>query len=651
MKHTNISAVIDCTVRRCLFPALLLSISFFCLAQPSYRDKYSEVIKYYSKSSSDSLKLKAACFLIDNMDGHVSPEGEAMNVYVNRLSLLGKARGIRELSQEWNNAVRYGEVTLIPDSSIISSEMLIDNIEESFHAWKNAPWADSISFSQFCHYILPYRCKNEHYNSRWRQLLREQYRSLLAGVTDMNQAFSMVRDSVMHRIELSNPYCPYTLDPLTCNTIQRAECDQRCVVLVSVLRALGIPAAIDVIPFWADYSSKGHSWVALIHANGDTYTVIKDKDIPKTLNPIDASVFQTRYRINEQDHCPYEIKYAKTPSKVYRIDYRRQNTYAEEMPSPLNTPFVRDVSAWYGLTNSVRFKTDTSAPVYLCTYVSSIDWIPVAAASPHDGYVCFENVGSGVVCVPMYISSEGKNALHEPVLVSKEGVIKSFQPSADELQTIMIDRKYPLCSYITDTWGYIRGGVFEGSNDSLFQKVDTLARIMTMPYGMTEIPCESEEKYRFLRYRATSINRSSLAELQFYSQDSAGKEELLDGTPIFYGVQENDVPMLFDGNPATSCKGLKTGYHVGVDLGEGNERRITKVCFSPSTDRNFVESGHLYELYYFDRVWHLIGRKIGEQAYLEFSNVPKGALLLLKDKTAGREERIFEYVEGRQIWH
>ena len=195
----------------------------------------------------------------------------------------------------------------------------------------------------------------------------------------MNQAFSLVRDSVLHRIELTNPYCSYTLDPLICNIIQRAECDQRCVVLTSVLRALGIPAAMDVIPFWADYSSKGHSWVALVHAYGDTYTVTKDKDTPKTFNPIDASVFQTRYRIKEQDHCPYQIKYTKTPSKVYRIVYQRQGTYARDMPSPLNSPFIQDVSAWYGLTNSVRFKTDLSDPVclwyHLCQSIPAHIWL------------------------------------------------------------------------------------------------------------------------------------------------------------------------------------------------------------------------------------------------------------------------------------
>lgn len=58
-----------------------------------------------------------------------------------------------------------------------------------------------------------------------------------------------------------------------------------------------------------------------------------------------------------------------------------------------------------------------------------------------------------------------------------------------------------------------------------------------------------------------------------------------------------------------------------------------------------------YELYYFDTEWHLVGRQIAQTEELVFTKVPSEALLLLKDKTAGKEERIFEYRKGQQIWH
>ena len=47
--------------------------------------------------------------------------------------------------------------------------------------------------------------------------------------------------------------------------------------------------------------------------------------------------------------------------------------------------------------------------------------------------------------------------------------------------------------------------------------------------------------------------------------------------------------------------------------------------------------------------WHLVGRRNGDDGFLEFDNVPEGCLLLLKDKTAGGEERVFEYMDGIQV--
>ena len=40
----------------------------------------------------------------------------------------------------------------------------------------------------------------------------------------------------------------------------------------------------------------------------------------------------------------------------------------------------------------------------------------------------------------------------------------------------------------------------------------------------------------------------------------------------------------------------------------------------------------------------------GQEDKLSFANVPENALLLLHNKSRGREERIFTYENGQQIW-
>lgn len=614
----------------------------------SYREKYSDVLKHYSRYASDSLKYKAALFLIDNMSEHTSPDGVALKHFIQLAHTMERTRGTRQLQQAWLTSRKEGKTYWLPDSSVVTSQYLIENIDEAISSWKLAAWHDKISFRHFCRYILPYRINDEHIGKSWRKQLREQYSEIIDGVTDMAKAFAMVKDSIFKVIELSNPFCEYNLDPLTCTEIGRAECGQRCILLAAVLRALGIPAAVDVTPMWADYSQKGHGWVSVVMEDGKTYTVFENDSIAKPFNPIDASSFFQKYKAAEY---PVNIKTGKTPVKVYRMCYEHINKVNETDPYILATPFIDDVSKEYGLSSKITLDTDTTSTVYLYCYMSARDWTPIAKAESANGMVTFNDVGRGSVCIAMNYANGVRKALSVPILVGNNGIEKLFAPNQSICESITIDRKYPLCSYTTDTWGAMKGGVFEGSMAPDFKEIDTLAVITSMPYYMTTLKGVSKKINRYLRYHAPKNNRSSLAELRFYTTDALGNDKLLIGTHSAYGVDTTQIEDVFDNNPSTTCKGQKVRYTITLDLGEGNEQVVSKILFCPSTDLNFVEKGHLYELYYFDTKWRLIGREYSKGDKLTFNHVPSNAILLLKDRNGGKEERIFEYTHGKQIWH
>lgn len=350
---------------------ILLILSLTMLGSPvsaiqGYREKYANVLRHYSQQATDSLKYKAALFIIDNMEGHCSPEGVAMDKYIAHIQTMKKAKGIRELQATWQASLKDGDVDIVPDSAVVSDDFLINDIDNAFSTWQQSQWKDSVPFSLFCRYILPYRINDEHFGGNWREPLRKQYGAVIEGVADIRKAFTLVRDTVFKVIALSNSYCKYNLDPLTCNIVGRAECSQRCILLVAVLRALGIPAAIDGTPMWADYSNKGHAWAAMIMGNGDTYTVFEKDKEAKRLNPVDASQFMPRYKTWENDGFPYDIKTSKTPVKIYRMCYDRCNEIGEYDVMWLKSSFIKDVSAEYGLTSNVAIKADSASAVYLC---------------------------------------------------------------------------------------------------------------------------------------------------------------------------------------------------------------------------------------------------------------------------------------------
>ena len=634
MKHL----VLLCLV--CLLPTLLLG--------RSYREKYKAVLEQYSKNVNDSLRYQAALFLIDNMEGHKSPEGKQVERFKDMTQSINSKNGIRELNAAWNNAGKEGTIVFVPDSDVVTDRMLMSNIESAFDAWESAPWKDEINFFIFCHYILPYRCSGEHIGGNWRMAMKEIYGSLVKKESDIAKAFAIIKKAVYNDVVLSNAYCPYELDAITTYRIGKAECGQRAILLVDVLRALGIPSSIDFTPVWADYSNKSHAWVSVIGKNGITYTVFEDDSIASEFNPIDASLFVPHYVIKAEDKCPYVIKQAKTPVKIYREEYAVVDSNAKRRQWFLSTPFIRDVSSSYNLTSNVSIDTNLNQEVMLCTYVSAQEWMPVACAKPENGKVTFGNVGKNTVCTTCVMENGKRKYIGSPFLVGKNGIQKYFHADTTNMMRIQVNRKYPLCQYTVDVWGNMIGGVFLGGDTPDFANVDTIAVIKTLPYGLTEVRCKTQRKYRYFRYKAPNNTRSSLSELQFFVYREGGLHRI-NGKYVCEGIDSTHVEHLYDNNTATSCRGLTTGYTITIDTGEGSGTHVDLIKYAPSTDLNFVEKGHLYELYYFDKAWHLIARTVATGEELLFDSVPQNALLLLKDRTAGKEERIFEFKDGKQI--
>ena len=127
------------------------------------RSQLEQVLDHYRN---DSLKYKAACFLIANMPGHYSYGGEVLDAYyfsVDSLFRIGAPceqtnRQIDELAQNLQIS-RYAKI--IEDVKTITAEYLIDNIDRAFDDWQNKEINEHVDFEHFCEYLLPYRISNE----------------------------------------------------------------------------------------------------------------------------------------------------------------------------------------------------------------------------------------------------------------------------------------------------------------------------------------------------------------------------------------------------------------------------------------------------------------------------------------------------------
>lgn len=67
-------------------------------------------------------------------------------------------------------------------------------------------------------------------------------------------------------------------------------------------------------------------------------------------------------------------------------------------------------------------------------------------------------------------------------------------------------------------------------------------------------------------------------------------------------------------------------------------------------EANCIIPGNHYQLFYWDNEWVYLGQKEAIKYSIDFNNVPIDGLYWLKCLEGGKEERIFTYENGTQIW-
>jgi hypothetical protein len=196
------------------------------------------------------------------------------------------------------------------------------------------------------------------------------------------------------------------------------------------------------------------------------------------------------------------------------------------------------------------------------------------------------------------------------------------------------------------------GGRFQVANRADFSDsltvyvVSDVPEIRYNPVGLT-----LNKPYRYFRFLApTGSQGGEISEIEIYSTASGVKlsGNVIGNKNTLKGWEAENV---FDGDPLTSyqCVWNERGW-VGLDFGKPEQ--IVSFRYLPRNDDNFIKEGEEYELFYWDNnQWNSLGRQIGtSKQYLEYTNVPSNALFWLRNLTKGREERIFTYENGRQVW-
>lgn len=602
-----------------------------------------EVINYYKTEQQDSLKLEAARFLIENMPGHGTVWSEAIDSFRQKVTTSDSLVDMKVMNAWWDELEKNDKPVMQADVRHLKAEFLIKEIDKAFEIWQSVPWKGEVSSDLFCKYVLPYRFSTELLVDGWRDSLFNAYFPLVKEAKTTKEAFEIVHDTIWKRLLSSSSHFPHIIDVVAMQHQRKAMCMQRCVALGAVMRALCIPAAIDNIGRWANYSNNGHAWAALIAKEG-TYSIFEDEWEAKINNRIDATIFEIDYPIAED--YPLATDFKKKYSKIWRSTYQRNEHIGadavewEAMQQFIN-PFWVDVSADYGLVGEISLSTEdvTSETVYLCTYSTGRGWMPVDYGKFEDRKLRFTSLGDSVLYAVVEYKEGKLIPLANPFLLTKHSQIEII-PDATNMRTVVLKRKYPLTGKWMNKWAPMVGGRFEGSNDADFRQMEVLCVIDSIPVFHNVEPVNSLSPYRYVRYVSPKDSEGVLAEVYFYGENGEIK--------VVPGKSTIDKVELSLDRDALTRPDYRTGFIQGYDL--GSPQGIVYITYLPWNDDNFVIPGHDYELFYFDKDWVSLGKKTAESYMLTFDKVPANALLYLKDHSEGSEERPFTYSNGKQVW-
>lgn len=630
------------------------------------RSELEKVIAHYKEKPEDSLKLRSAIFLISNMENNRHYSGDWVEQFNPLFARIGNLNNsevalLKDSIESKIGKQEENELGIRNELTTIKASYLIENIDQAYDSWQSAPWANSVSFNAFCNYILPYKSTTET-PEEWRTTLRSRYQYIMDNPLVKQKMDAVICELIAEQkkwfgyTELFSDY-PSALSIHSILNGHKGACGEMANLGVYSGRALGIPVAIDFTPQWANHS-EGHIWNALITSDSGFISFLGAESRPGDYYTVTRG----------------ETKLAKAFRKTLGINptsfpARAAKLGITDLPRTLRDPRLLDVTDHYTETADVALtiKAKNNTPVYLCIFQQG-GWRPMDGGFANNNKVIVERMGTEILYMPMYYQSDQLKVAGKPFIFSREGKVMEIESNDSNPFDIKIIRKYPLKKYRAK-WvlaEYLIRSQYEGSDSPDFKKSTLLYKApepmswyhkdnINGPLDRDKIRYEMlwekamiqvKDSFRYVRMMAAPTIPFKLGELEFFAdQDTIP----LTGTPI------GSVPhpeRAFDGLPGYSIikeDELETDRWVGLDL--GRKRKITQIRYLAANDKNQVEPGKTYELFYWNKEWVSLGIKKSEGHQLSYTQIPGNALYWLHCKDCNsKEERPFTYENNREIW-
>jgi hypothetical protein len=400
----------------------------------SNRPELENVLNHY-EADRDSLKLRAAYYLIGNMEGHSymifglydSIKTEIpFNVldYANYDSLTVAFNKL----EKTHPGLDFGKKENTEDMTVIKADFLIKQIDLAFRAWQEKPWAKGLTFDQFCEYVLPYRGSNEPLED-WRSMFYDKYRGLESKMTnpaDPVEAAKLINNDVKTYFTFDPRYYYHPTDEGLSEMLSEhlGRCEDMTNIAIYAMRANALAVTSDYTPFWAN-SGNNHAWNAILTLSG--------KVVP----------------FMGAEANPGEYKLWNKLAKVYRKTYSQQkgnlifqDRKQKAVPGWLAGKSYIDVTSDYVKTCDVTVKLDEPVPdsvdiAYICVFNDG-EWQAIQWGRAKEGMVTFSGMGTDIAYLPAFYMNDKIIPAGAPFILTNDGIPQKLVPPQNENKSIQL---------------------------------------------------------------------------------------------------------------------------------------------------------------------------------------------------------------------
>lgn len=621
------------------------------------RSQLEQVVAHYQETG-ESLKVKAARYLIANMEGKQSAvyaDPAQCEQILRTLDSIYTAENMSDAAipkmHQYVTAQTI-EGFLVNDLEFISARYLIQQIDSAFETWERTGWHTQYPFDLFCEHMLPYKVASKAPLEDWRT-------DASAGADALDDSLQQIENPMLlarrllanagfiYDSEVGSTF-PYSFGFKQLKLLPYGDCIAMGNLGVYYARSRGIPCSSDINMAWANRSAA-HAWPVVLMPDGSHKTL---------------TYYMTDY--SPLSHKDHEQGWYFKASKVYRNTYsvpRMNAAYRLKDKEPVHSQFIwlTDVTRLYRMPLFTAKVTLTQPLpqqlVYLSTFNNAL-WVPVACAQRKGKKVEFPDMGvgvapeimnlqtpfvdggEGIVFLPVQFNGEDNIAVAPPFILDTLGIQHPLMPDFSELHHLTITRKYPESQDFYNHRGYTAGLRLQASQTADCSRTRHLLTVEKMLDSLYQpFALAPGESCRYVRMEADT-NLLEIAEAVFYdTQGNRLHPAVLDGK----GTEcvDGDILSSFhEPNPGPLCIRLDFGRPV----------QLARVELATRNDDNEIVPGFLYELQYWNGEWIPLERQTARAHFLNFDNLPSNALFRLHCLSGGKEERIFTVPDDKPLW-